>query len=100
MAVRLISAGVGIVLALIVLFLHNTAVLNLAVALIIILMLYELFRAAGCTDMKLNCLPAYVYGAVMPFIATGKAAEYRFAVSVAFAVILFGTYIIRQKAIK
>lgn len=100
MAVRLISAGVGIVLALVVLFLHNTAVLNLAVALIVILMLYELFRAAGCANLKLNCLPAYVYGAVMPFIAAGKATEYRFALSAAFMVILFGTYIARHNSIK
>lgn len=100
MGIRLISAGIGIVIALLVLFLHNTVLLNVAVAALIVLMLYELFRAGRCVKLRLNCFPAYIYGAAMPFIVTGSAAKYRFAVNIAFILIFFMTYIIRHDSLK
>mgnify|MGYP006889746618 CR=1 FL=1 len=44
MGVRLISAAVGIVIAVIILILHNTILLKLAIAAVTLLMLFELFQ--------------------------------------------------------
>lgn len=100
MAVRLISAGVGIVLAIVVLLLHNTIILNFAVAALTVLMLYELFKAGQCLDLKFCCIPAYIYGAAVPFLTTGKAVKYKFAVTVLFLAIFFIAYIVRHDSVK
>lgn len=100
MGTRLISAGVGIVIALVILFLHNTVVLNIAIAAIIVLMLFELFRAGRCLGLRLTCLPAFIYGAVMPFFVTGGAAKYRFLVNILFIMFFFITYIAQHNTMK
>lgn len=100
MGTRLISAGVGIVIALVVLFLHNTVVLKIAIAAIIVLMLYELFRAGKCIGLRLTCLPAFIYGAVMPFFVTGGGAKYRFLVNILFIMFFFITYIAQHNTMK
>lgn len=100
MGTRLISAAVGIVIALVVLFLHNTIVLKIAIAAIIVLMLFELFRAGRCIGLRLTCLPAFIYGAVMPFIVTGSAAKYRFTVNIIFIMVFFITYIAQHNTLK
>lgn len=100
MGIRLLSAGIGIIIALVVLFLHNTIVLNIAVAALIVLMLYELFKAGGCVNAKLTCIPAYIYGAVIPFIVTGSAAKYKFAVNIVFLFVIFMTFIIQHNSLE
>lgn len=49
MLTRIISGAVGVVILAAVLFFHNTLVLPIAVALIIVLMIYELMKATGCS---------------------------------------------------
>ncbi|MCM1226640.1 MAG: phosphatidate cytidylyltransferase [Clostridium sp.] len=100
MGIRLLSAGIGIIIALVVLLLHNTIVLNIAAAALIVLILYELFKAGGCVNAKLTCIPAYIYGAVMPFIVTGSAAKYKFAVNVVFLFVIFMTFIIQHNSLE
>lgn len=100
MGKRLVSAGIGIVIAVIVLILHNTFVLKLAVSALIVLMLYELFRAGKCTKIRLTCMPAYIYGAVTPFIVTGDASEYRFAINLILLMFSFITLIAQHDTLR
>lgn len=100
MGTRLVSAGVGIVIAVIVLILHNTIVLKLAVSALIVLMLYELFKAANCTKIRLTCLPAYIYGALTPFIVTGDASKYRFSINLILILFSFITFIAQHNILK
>lgn len=100
MGIRIISAAVGIVIAAVVLFLHNTVVLNIAIAAITILILFELFRAGRCIKLRLTCLPAFVYAAVMPFIVTGSAVKYKFTFNILFIMFIFITYIAQHNTMK
>lgn len=67
MKTRIISAAVAIVIAVIVLLLHKTVVLEIAVALLIAGMLYELFNATGCLKFKPTAAVCIAYGLVTPF---------------------------------
>ena len=98
--VRLISAAVGIVIAVIILILHNTILLKLAIAAVTLLMLFELFRAGRCLRLRLTCIPAFIYGAVSPFLAYGSASKYRFAVNLILILCIFITYIAQHKTLK
>ncbi len=100
MGTRLISAGVGIVIAVIILALHNTIVLKLAVSALVILMLFELFRAGGCTKKRLTCLPAYIYGALTPLIVTGELSKYRFSLNLILILFAFITFIAQHDTLK
>lgn len=62
MSVRIISAGVGIVIAIIVLLLHNTIVLPVVVSLLVSIMIFELFRAAKCENFYVSLSASIVYG--------------------------------------
>lgn len=100
MVTRLISAGVGIVIAFVILFLHNTIVLNIAVALISVIMLYELFNAGRCSKLRLSCILGMIYAAVNPFIITGRFAKYHFFISFIIMMALFFSFVIQHKTIK
>lgn len=100
MVIRLISAGVGIVIAFVILFLHNTIVLNIAVALISVIMLYELFNAGRCSKLRLSCILGMIYAAVNPFIITGRFAKYHFFISFIIMMALFFSFVIQHKTMK
>ena len=82
MKIRIVSASVAIVIALIVLFLHKTIVLEIAIALLIVGMLFELFRATKC----LRYLPT-----------TGKWSG---LVTLCWAMLCFATLLYQFKTIK
>nr|MDE6731046.1 phosphatidate cytidylyltransferase [Oscillospiraceae bacterium] len=67
---RLISAGVGIVLLIIVLILHQTFVFPVALALIVSIILFELIRAIGGLEFKLATGGVLAYG-ILNIILTG-----------------------------
>ncbi len=100
MVTRLISAGVGIVIAFVILFLHNTIVLNIAVALISVIMLYELFNAGRCSKLRLSCILGMIYAAVNPFTITGRLAKYHFFISFIILMALFFSFVIQHKTMK
>ncbi|MGN1480587.1 phosphatidate cytidylyltransferase [Porcipelethomonas sp.] len=100
MGTRLISAAVGIVIAVIILILHDTIVLNIAVGLISAIMVYEVLRAGRCIKLRLTCIPAVIYAAVNPFLVTGSSAKYRFSVTFLIMLCIFATYIIQHKTLK
>lgn len=67
MLTRIISAAVAIVIAIIVLCFHNTIVLNLAVAALIEVALFELFRAEDCLRFKASQIVCYIFALAIPF---------------------------------
>ena len=67
MRVRLISSAIGIAVALVVLFLHETFLFPLALAAINCLLLYELIRAVGAQGFWLSKISVLVFGIASPF---------------------------------
>ncbi len=68
MLVRIISGVVGAILAVVVLLLHKTFVFPLAVALLVCVALFELFRAGKCLHCRISVGIGLLYGAVIPFL--------------------------------
>lgn len=70
MLTRIVSAAVAIVIAVIVLLLHNTIVFNLAIGFISVVAILEIFKASGKTKHKIQAILCYAYAAidaVIPF---------------------------------
>ena len=61
MVTRLITAAIGVAVTLIVLFLHNTAVLPIAAGAISVIALYEYLRANGLLRYHLSSAAALIY---------------------------------------
>lgn len=68
MKTRIISGIIGVVLAVLVLLLHDMFIYPLAVAVLICLALYELFRAGKCLHCRISVIAGFVYGALVPFL--------------------------------
>ena len=68
---RLLSAAVGVPLIVVVLLLYNTVVLNIAMALISLLALYEVFTATKYIESRGIAVVSFVYAAVLPFLDVG-----------------------------
>ncbi len=68
MKVRILSGVIGGVLAVLVLVLHRTFLFPLALALLIDLALFELFRAGKCLHCRISVGAGFLLGAVMPFL--------------------------------
>jgi len=99
LAVRIISAAVGIVIAIIVLFLHNTVVLPLVVSAIVSIMLFELFRAAKCEKIYPALVSAVIYG-VFKIMSFGTFMEkYTFIVQLAAVFAVFMMFIVKHREI-
>ena len=68
MKVRIISGVVGAILAVGILLLYRTFVFPLAIAALICIALFELFRAGKCLHCRISVGAAFVYGAALPFL--------------------------------
>ncbi|MDE6131837.1 MAG: hypothetical protein K2G04_00465, partial [Oscillospiraceae bacterium] len=68
MVTRIISAAIGIVIAIVVLILHATPVFNLVVAVLAVIMLYELLSANKCLQYKFHSGVCFAFAAAMPFL--------------------------------
>lgn len=67
MLTRIISAAVAIVIAVVVLCFHSTIVLNIAVAALIAVALFELFKAEDCLKFKVSQVVCYIFALTIPF---------------------------------
>lgn len=97
---RIISAAVGICILVVVLIFHNTVVLPIAVAAIIVLMLFELLGAAECRKFPSLMISALVYGVSVPILLDTSAEKYGICVKIAAVFAVFITFIIKHKEIK
>ncbi|MDE5764528.1 MAG: phosphatidate cytidylyltransferase [Ruminococcus sp.] len=87
MLTRIISAAVGIAVAITVLFLHKTIVLPIAIAFIIAVMLFELIRAVKLEKCIPLLIPAEICGIAVPFLHWYETKSIA-----VFAVVLFCTF--------
>lgn len=93
MATRLISAGIGIVLALIVLFLHNTVVFPIAVGIVSAIGLFELYRALRLQRYPVSFCAGLLYALAAPSMAVGSLAKFRMLLTVSCLTVIMFDYI-------
>lgn len=99
MVTRIISAAVGIAIAICVLILHATPFFNLVVAALAVIMLFELLSAGKCLQYKFHSGICFVFAAAMPFLleyTEGMEIIYIFGTSC--ILLLFAGYIANHKA--
>lgn len=82
MTTRLISAGVGVVIALLVLYLHNTILLPIAVAVLSVIMMSEHLRANKLMRYRFSSIGSFLFAAGLPFVTVGTAARFRMLLTV------------------
>lgn len=97
MVTRLITAVIGIVIALIVLFLHNTAILPIAAGVISVLALYEYLRVNKLLRYHLSSTAALVYALLLPLIQVGMVARYRSMMVITALVFVLYDYVRHKK---
>lgn len=93
MATRLISAGIGIVLALIILFLHNTVVFPIAIGIVAAIGLFELYRALRLQRYPISFCAGILYALVAPSMAVGSLAKFRMLLTVFCLTVMMLDYI-------
>lgn len=100
MAVRIISSVVAIAIAVLVLFLSNTIVFNLAVSAISVGILYELYSAVRCRDNKISVSTALSYAALVPILSFAGLDKYQVFLTTICVFLIFFDYIINHRKIK
>ena len=93
MVTRLISAGVGIALALVVLFLHHTVLFPIAVGIVAAVGVFELYRAMHLQRYPVSFCAGMLYALVMPSMAVGSLAKFRMLLTVACVIVVLVDYI-------
>lgn len=99
MVTRIITAVVGIAIAIGVLFLSATPVFNFTVAAIAVVMLYELLSACKCIHHKFHSVVCFAFAAVMPFLLEIEGMEIKYIVSTLCIFLVFIGYIAEHKTI-
>ena len=97
MVTRLITAAFGILVALIVLFLHNTPVLPAAAGLISVIALFEYLRANKLLRYHLSAVAALLYAFLLPCVQVGIVARYRSMMVIAAICCVLFDYVRHQK---
>ena len=97
MATRLLTAAVGVVIAVLVLALHNMIVLPIAAGLISGMLIYEYLRVNKLLRYHLTTVAAMIYALVHPMIQVGMIARYRSILSVAAVIAVLFDYVRHQK---
>ena len=67
---RVISSAVGLILLAVVLALFDTIVVNIVVALLAWLAVYEMFSATGCWNFRPLSIPATIFAIAIPFLSS------------------------------
>lgn len=98
MVVRIISAVVGIAIAIGVLFLHATPVYSLTIAALSVIMLYELLSANKCLKYRLHSAVCFVFAAAMPFLTEyTEKMESKYILTSVCILIMFAGFIAMHK---
>ncbi|MBP1560847.1 MAG: phosphatidate cytidylyltransferase [Oscillospiraceae bacterium] len=97
MITRIITAVVGIAIAVGVLFLSATPVYNLVLAAISVIMIYELLSVNKCLEHKFHSIVCFAFASVMPFLAEYNSMEIKYIVSAFCIFLMFCGYIAKHK---
>lgn len=99
MATRIISAIVGIIIALVVFSLSNTIVFYIAISALSIIIIHELFHAENCIKFKFSYFVCIFYVGVMPFMAMPRFLGFRYLFAIICIFVLFGTFLIQHETL-
>lgn len=99
MVTRIISAVVGIAVAIGILFLSATPVFNFAVSVITCILIFEILSACECIKYKFHSAICFVFAAVMPFLVEYVNREILYIVATVCIFMLFIGYIAKHKEI-
>ena len=99
MVTRIISATVGIIVAIGILFLSATPVFNLAVSVITCILIYEILSACECIKYKFHSAVCFGFAAVMPFLVEYVDREFLYMVATFCILLFFIGYIAKHKEI-
>lgn len=94
MGIRLISSAVASAIAIGVLLLHHTIVFPIAIAVVCVILLFELFRAGGCLKFRLPAGVAFLYGMGLPFLVYFDQTAFRPLVVASVCILLLLSYIL------
>ena len=97
MATRIISSVIGILIGVVVLFLSDTPVLNVVLAVFAVIGIYELYKANKCLEYKAISVLAFFYGASSPFICMLENQIYEKVFTTATIIGLFACYFFVHK---
>ena len=100
MKVRIISGVVGGILAILILILHKTFVFPLAIAALICIALFELFRAGKCLHCRISIGAGFLYGAALPFLQYYGNTSATIALTFLCIVAMFAEMVLLHKHIK
>ena len=100
MKTRIISAIIAIILAAVILILNNTIILNIAIALLTFLMLYEVFSAIKCKEYTATTIICYAFSIAMPLFMFNNLVKYRLLLLVISIFLVFLTYLFYFKTLK
>ena len=91
---RIITAVAGLAVLLAVLFLYDTVVLNITIAIIIAIAIYELLKACGAFSAPV-AIPAILFGAAAPFVDAETTKKFLPVICLLFVTILF-CYLLKE----
>lgn len=94
---RILTAAVGVPFAIMCMFLTNTIVFNIVVALITLIIISELLTAGKCWNFKFASITCMVFAGAMPILSIPKISELRFLFGLLFVFVLFLCYIKQNK---
>lgn len=97
MAIRIYSAIVGIIIAFIILFFSDTLIFHGAIAVLSILIVYELLNANKCFSHIFRRGICFIFSAALPFMSLEVLLPYRMLFSAVCVFLMFVTYLISFK---
>lgn len=100
MKTRIISAVVGIPIVLIILFFYNTIVLNIAVAIISILGVYEILHETRYVKNPAVLITSLIYAGIIPFTHQGEEKELFALILMIYVIILVIILFIHHSKLK
>lgn len=94
MATRILTAVIGIAIAVIIMIFSHTIVINIAVAALTAMMIYEILNANKCTDSKFSFAVCILFGATLPFFRLDVLNPYITHFFVLFALLMLMSYLV------
>ena len=97
MKTRIISAIVAIILAAVILFLHDTILIYIAISAFSSMMLFEVFTALNCLEFKSTTSICFIFSFVTPIFLYKDLKEYRYSFLIICIIAIFITFLSQYK---
>ena len=95
---RIVTAAVGLTIFFAVLALYHTVFLNISVAVIIFLALYEMFHVTGVWENKVLSAVCLLFGCALPFLNVEQTRSWLVCGEAVFALALFGILLVYHES--